>query len=131
MMKLKLLPLFALAALSVAACSSPTAPPTPAAARWIPLNVEYRQWWGEVEQCSGLSRSIDDITFFAVPSLPNSDVGAYYTDGSRIYLVEIFKNDELVIKHEMMHALLQNVSGHPAHYFSDVCGDLMGADRTD
>lgn len=107
------------------ACSSPTQPaPKEYGAVAIPATQQYRRWWADLEQCSGLRGNIDAVQFYGVDSLNNHAVGRTFTDGPRVYLVSLFASDSLVVSHEMMHALLQR-TGHPVHYFNGVCGDLL------
>jgi len=97
------------------------------------IGPEFRGWWMGLQACSGLSGRLTDIDFFYVPreSLPSAlhgirTVGAYYPSSNRIFVVQSAKLDREVIRHEMMHALLRNESGHPPKYFGadGVCGYL-------
>lgn len=83
----------------------------------------YRSWWVELEACSGLSGSIDGVRFYSAASL-GGELGHWYQDGNRIYLLESRTETEFAVKHEMMHALLQR-GDHPPEYFAaDRCGSL-------
>jgi hypothetical protein len=93
----------------------------------------FLQWWRELEACSKLSRSIDKVGFFYVPheTLPSAlhgirTVGLYFPQSNRIFVVEAEKSNRQVVRHEMMHALLRDESGHPPRYFGadGLCGYL-------
>lgn len=84
----------------------------------------FRQWWTELEACSKLSRRLDRVGFFYVrqETLPSTlhgirTVGLYFPSSNRIFVVEAEKSNRQVVRHEMMHALLRDQSGHPAEYF--------------
>ena len=86
--------------------------------------------WTELESCSGRHRSFDAVDFFYVPrellsaSQGIRTVGQFFPATNRIYVVESKRNDRAVLRHEMMHALVRDIPGHPVKYFSagGVCG---------
>ena len=93
----------------------------------------FRQWWNELEGCSKLSRNLDGVGFFYVSAetLPSAlhgirTLGQYFPQSNRIFVVASAKSDRQVIRHEMMHALLRDESGHPPMYFGSdgLCGYL-------
>ena len=93
----------------------------------------FRPLWNGLEACSKLSRNLHAVNFYSVPveTLPSSlhgirTVGMYFPASDRIFIVEAEKWNTSVIRHEMMHALLRDESGHPAKYFGPdgVCGYL-------
>ncbi len=113
----------ALAFLLVAACESPVmsdvhpydAPPI------------YRQWYAELEACSGLKGDFDAIRFFTAESITEGGEQrrGYWTPRHKITLQDNMVEPVFawLIKHEMMHDLL-NSGAHPAHYFDGACGNL-------
>jgi hypothetical protein len=111
--------------MALTACTSCTAPgPTIYGAVPLPITDQYRAWWWHIEQCSGLHGDINAVQLFKVDSLSDHAVARQVSPPMRIYLVDIFVSDSLVVQHEMLHAL--GVQGHPAQYFNGACGDLRG-----
>lgn len=116
--------LVALAVLTIA-CSDALAPFT--------LTAQYRVWWEELEACSGLSGDFDAVRFYVLPDRSSFTVdgktywGYWSPQGNTITLAERWAMTEKLVKHEEMHALLQDTS-HPAAYFNGACGDLSYPD---
>jgi hypothetical protein len=102
---------------------------TPFDAPW-----QYRQWWAEDEKCSGLKGDFDHWNFAAVNAsafrVNHSDmlfIGYTWSDTHTIYLVAPFKMNPLLVKHEMIHALMDEnnmPAGHPDSLFNRKCGRL-------
>jgi hypothetical protein len=93
----------------------------------------FRSLWAELGACSKLRGNLSGVGFFYVPrtSLPSAlhgirTIGIYFPESNRIFIVESEKSNPAVIRHEMMHALLKNASGHPPLYFGadGLCGYL-------
>jgi hypothetical protein len=88
----------------------------------------YRDWYQKTEACSGRTGEFSTIQFYVVPgvdSFPTEEgakVGWWILDGgtNRIVLAGNLASQELVVRHEMLHALLQR-PGHPTEYFVDRC----------
>jgi len=98
----------------------------------LDITAEYRQWWGELEACSGLQGNIDNVRFYSVPSLSGGVVGRIWYGGSPLIEIvsvnpQAWTHVGWAVKHEMMHALL-NRSGHPVEYFDGRCGNLTKGD---
>ena len=94
---------------------------------------EFFRWWGELKTCSKLSGDLDQIVFFHVPvkTLASSlhgirTLGQYFPETQRIFVIDDERTNPAVIRHEMMHALLKDESGHPPKYFGydGLCGYL-------
>jgi hypothetical protein len=81
----------------------------------------YAALWRGLERCSGLRGDYASVRFYTVDSLDNHAVGR--TVGRSVYLVRLFRDSEPVVRHEMLHVLLQR-NGHPAQYFRGPCGNL-------
>lgn len=115
--------------LALAACSDLTAPD--GAVRIYPIPEQYRVWWGEIEQCSGLRGSINAVEFYQVPLTTDSYGGGrtrWRTGSPTLILMEPdVVMYERTVKHEMMHALgkWNSYDGHPPRYFTELCGNLM------
>jgi hypothetical protein len=89
--------------------------------------------WDQLKACSKLSGNFRNVGFFYVPrpSLPSvihgiRTLGLYFPESNRIFIIESEKSNPEVIRHEMMHALLRDESGHPPKYFGPdgLCGEL-------
>lgn len=76
----------------------------------------YRNWWNEVKSCSGISGvpdssfnalkwvSVDSDGFMAMGSGPY--IGYTYAWDKEIWVLNRYKLNELLIKHELLHYLL-------------------------
>jgi hypothetical protein len=103
-------------------------PPLPAQAQQVLPPDEYRTWWSETEACAGRSGDIDQIAWYLVPDAETFDsksglkVGlwTHSGEGVRIVIAGNYADNELVVRHEMLHALLDR-EGHPAEYFETRC----------
>ena len=93
------------------------------------LTAQYRVWWAELEECSGLRGDFDAVSFYIRPrteefTVDGANYWGYWTPGSNsITLAERWAMTEKLVKHEEMHALLQDVA-HPVAYFDGACGNL-------
>ena len=123
-------PLVWLLALSgAAACEALTPPPAtaPSAAAATPP-PDYARWWEETERCSGLSGDFRTIEWYVIPRVSTfatqhgERVGLWSASstGASVVLAENFADNELVVRHEMLHALLGQ-RGHPTEYFARRC----------
>lgn len=105
-------------------------PLDPRAVPLQPLPV-YARWWSMVESCSGLQGSLGAVTWYQVPNSETVDYGGDEVSGywasadSRIVLAGGATLSGLVVRHEMLHALLRNVKGHPREYFLERCGGIV------
>lgn len=92
-----------------------------------PLPTIYRQWWAELEACSGFRGDLDAINFFVTPHMEPADRVGYThrRPGSAPMIVfrAGWEDREWIVKHEMMH-VLGNFTTHPPEYFKGRCGDL-------
>lgn len=93
--------------------------------------IQYATWWSMTEGCSGLTGNLDAVGWYTVPldslggfAYEGSEFdGLWFKDGNRIYLAANDVNKGSVVRHEMLHALLQ-YHGHPTEYFVTRCGAL-------
>lgn len=93
--------------------------------------IQYATWWNMTEACSGLSGNFDAVSWYTIPvdslggfSYEGSEFdGLWFIDGDRIYLAANAVSKGSVVRHEMLHALLQS-HGHPVEYFVTRCGAL-------
>jgi hypothetical protein len=123
-------PLLWLLALSGAAACEMLAPPEPLPAAAEPAfpSSQYARWWAETENCSGLRGDMTAIAWYVVPDASSfsTEIGekvglwSRSTEGARVVLAGKFARNELVVRHEMLHALLGQ-TGHPPEYFTRRC----------
>ena len=113
--------------LAVTNCGG-TTDPLPAGAIRMDPPVIYQTWWEDVEFCSGKTADFSAISWYYVPgdggftAGSSSDVvGVWRPAGNSITLAEFVLENPLVVRHEMLHAILQRTD-HPAEYFVDDCG---------
>ena len=120
--------LLALVAL-IAGCSNPAGPPFPDDAVPLVLPAPFRHWWTLTERCSGLTGDFASVRWFLVRR-PTFDVrddrydAFWYQSGNRIVVAEPYLLNGGVIRHEMLHAILQRGS-HPLDQFTDRCGGVV------
>jgi hypothetical protein len=93
--------------------------------------AQYRAWWALTEACSGVRGNFNAVTWYTVPntntfSLEGEAVnGAWYGGhDNRIVLGDSAEFVGSLVRHEMLHALLQ-VSGHPRQQFLGNCSDIV------
>lgn len=120
-----------LVGLLVSACAHPKtggAPLAPVGRAWsVPTLELYQQWWTKTEQCAGIRGDMSRVTFYAVDT-PTGSIslgtkvahGWWVRKGNRIYLPANALGEEWLVRHEMLHALLQRGS-HPPEMFVDAC----------
>ena len=116
-------------ALALTACDLVDPWLAPGAEQFAPPSV-YERWWSMVESCSGLSRPMGDVPFYVVRGtneipLENGDkVAAYWSPaGDWIVVAEYYQMFGQVVRHEMLHALLER-TGHPREIFLDRCAGV-------
>lgn len=88
----------------------------------------YRDWHLKTEECSGRTGEFPTIQFYVVPGVDSFSteegrkVGWWILEGgiNRIVIAGNLAAQEMVVRHEMLHALLQR-AGHPPEYFVDRC----------
>jgi hypothetical protein len=114
----------------IVACGSTTDPLPKGAVPLVP-RVIYATYWSEVEQCSGETADFSAVKWYYVPgdggfqSGTSADVVGVWEPGpNTITLAEYVIDNPLVVRHEMLHAVLKRVD-HPAEYFVDRCGVLV------
>lgn len=92
----------------------------------VPLATadRYREWWARTEACSGRTGDFDAIQWYVVRgrdfACPTGRCVGRWEPNHRIYLAEAWVQSELVVRHEMLHALLGR-AGHPAPPFGQGC----------
>ena len=84
----------------------------------------YREWWNKTQACSGRKADFDRIRWsvvegYSFPCKSGQCVG-HWESSHHIYIAREWLNDEMVVRHEMLHDLLAE-SGHPNPPFGDQC----------
>ena len=113
------------------ACAAPKAagaPLAPLGRSWaVPTLGLYQEWWDKTMACSGQRGQMTDVSFYAVDApagaieLAGEMAHAWWVrEGNRIYLPASALSEEWLVRHEMLHALLQRGS-HPASVFVKAC----------
>jgi hypothetical protein len=128
-LKISLRPLF-LALPLLEACDL-TGPALPAGAEHFVPPAVYQQWWQLTEECSGSSGSFAGVSWYRVPgvdAIPLGDGtsvnGRWDASGNRIILAGDSEFAGDLVRHEMLHALLQS-GGHPRNAFIARCGGVV------
>lgn len=117
--------------LGLGACAAPRAagaPVAPLGRAWaVPTLGLYQEWWDKTVACSGRQGQMSSVNFYAVdaPSgaieLAGEMAHAWWVrEGNRIYLPANALGQEWLVRHEMLHALLQRGS-HPPEIFVKAC----------
>ena len=119
---------------ALTACGGPVEPiPLPNGARTFVPEAVFRDWWHEMELCSGRTARYDDVTWFVVPGedpfrVPNhaAPVAGYWDPAAnRIVVLQYLPNRRApTIRHEALHAILRRVN-HPVAYFETKCGPVI------
>lgn len=84
--------------------------------------AEYAEWYMEVEECTGVEGDFDAVRWFEVPHERWWDpVWKQYAVGTwrsphDIYLAEPRRDDEGIVKHEMVHDVLRGGQTHDARF---------------
>jgi len=126
------MPMYCLALLvTLAACEAALGPaePLPASAQLLTAPEQYREWWAKTEACSGRSGDFSQVQWYIIPDVHTfqTDAGekvglwTHSSSGVRIIIAGNYSSNELVVRHEMLHALLDR-EGHPREYFQNRCG---------
>jgi hypothetical protein len=111
---------------------------------WTPSRW-FEAWWAKNEACSGLTGDLRRIRWFVVhgytfddPSggerSANGQLAGLATQDGRVFLAGDWKNDPMVVRHEMLHQLLyQNGrgGGHPHVLFKQQCQLTVDSYRYD
>lgn len=116
--------------ITLAGCQAPLGPLAPLpdnAVAFLPP-AEYQAWWAMTETCSARQGDPGRIAWFVVPNVAafmtsRGQKAAGWsrgTDGSRIVIAGAYQDSQMVVRHEMLHALLDR-GDHPPEYFVNRC----------
>ena len=77
--------------------------------------AQFRSWWAEMEECTGISKPYDEIRWHVADAIWNiidgfSAWGMYYLVPAEIIIVrnQTLEQLEHTVKHETLHHLVQN-----------------------
>ena len=117
--------------LCLVSCGLATAPLPPNSEALAPPAV-YARRWAMTEACSGLSGDLAAVRWYHVPSYAikvNGEEAAGYwsSSGNRIVLTDGIVDYGAGVRHEMLHALLQN-GDHPRAQFLGSCASLVNCE---
>lgn len=91
----------------------------PLGATPISARPQYRFWWSLTEHCSGLTGEFASVRWYTVPNAailtPDSSSpisGYWYPKSNSIVIAAASLDDGQLVRHEMLHALLQRID-HP------------------
>jgi hypothetical protein len=78
-----------------------------------PLPV-YAEWWSATESCSGRAGDLDAISWYTATGITADGALAsgLWRPPHDIILLLGRENDEFVVRHEMLHDLLEGDAGH-------------------
>ena len=105
-------------------------PDFPDGARRYQPSIRYKGWWQAVEACSGRTGLLGAIRWYTAgdETIPYTIDGvngiAYRGDVPVIVIAARHVNDGAVVRHEMLHVLLDR-DGHPGEYFVQRCGGVV------
>jgi hypothetical protein len=114
---------------AVFACSEVTAPRLPEGAIPMQPMEVYARWWDLVEECSARTGDFRDISWYVVPgaeSIPTEigNVQGMWLPGNRIVIAGKSVRHGPLVRHEMLHALVQT-TGHPRADFIGRCDGVV------
>lgn len=115
-------------------CAHPTAPDLPAGAvRWLPP-TRFSLWWRLTEACSDHVGDQAAVEWYIVPNATTLDVNGERLHGywigsspNRIILADAHRLDGPLVRHEMLHALLQSAE-HSRQSFVTDCDGVVACD---
>ncbi|NIR43331.1 MAG: hypothetical protein GWN99_05275 [Gemmatimonadetes bacterium] len=97
----------------------------PVAARPLEPPSTYRIWWGEVQECVGAWAPFGRIRWYEAEQIHNIEAGTDHRGAWKpphsIYIDSEWVSFEPVVKHEMVHELLQR-RDHDSLFFQACAG---------
>jgi hypothetical protein len=112
-------------------CDNLVDPPLPSGATQFSAPAVYTRWWAMVEQCSGLSGSLNAVHWYSTPEQlwnPNNSTdpveGYWSLASNRVVLNSNDTIDGPTVRHEMLHALTRS-GAHSRSAFLKGCGGVV------
>jgi hypothetical protein len=115
------------------ACKETTAPDVPSTAVPLVTPARFALWWRLTQACSGTTGDFASVSWYVVPNATTLDFEGEQVNGywignpDRIVLADAYRDNGLLVRHEMLHALLHH-SGHPRSAFVTACGGMVACD---
>lgn len=109
-------------------CRSPTAVYPPDGAVPFTPPAVYASWWSMVEQCAGRRGNFQAVQWFLMPGAHSFDLGdmrvagVWTRAGNAITVGEHARLNGQLVRHEMLHAILQGGSHPRAQYLGHCAG---------
>jgi len=79
----------------------------------------YAAWWERTEECSGLTGDFEAIDWYIIPGqtfeLDGAEWVGHWIQNVGIVIAGLYRNHEVVVRHEMLHELL-GAEGHPPEF---------------
>ncbi len=119
-----------LSLLGLGACADSSVAFAPDAATPLTPPAFYLTLWHETETCAGRTADYGAVSWYVLPagaswSSENRDIlGAWRERDNRITMRAEYVNDSLVVRHEMLHAILHD-GRHSVEFFFTRCGELV------
>jgi hypothetical protein len=116
-----------------AACERPVAPVLVAGAQRFEPPAVYQLWWQMTLECSGRRAPLSGVRWYVVPGARTVQVNgeryaAYWSSGGNaIVLAEEAMFDGPLVRHEMLHSLI-DAGTHPRGEFLGRCGGVVACD---
>jgi hypothetical protein len=116
------------------ACAVPVEPVLVDGAERFEPPPAYQLWWDMVTACSGRNRPIASVRWYMVPGAQTVEVrgdryaGYWSSAGNAIVLAEAAVLDGPLVRHEMLHSLIED-AGHPRSEFLGRCGGVVVCDQ--
>jgi hypothetical protein len=109
-------------------CATEPTVSLPEGAQAFTAPADYTVWWSKTESCAELAGRMNRVEWYVVPGVSTFEtdlgpkVGIRVKVGDRITIVLAgeYQHHEMVVRHEMLHAILDR-PGHPALYFEERC----------
>lgn len=111
-------------------CRSPTAVFPPDGALPFTPPAVYASWWSMVEQCAGRAARFDAVRWFVMPGAHSFDLGdlrvagVWTRAGNAITVGEHARMNGQLVRHEMLHAILQ-MGSHPRSQYLARCAGVV------
>ena len=83
----------------------------------------YQPWWSATETCSGRTGRFDRVTWYLADGITGDGKLAFarWSEPHEIVIVHGYEDDERIVRHEMLHDLLEGDRLHERTEW-DVCG---------
>jgi hypothetical protein len=116
--------------IAVTACDRLVGLPLPSDAEQFSPPAVYSTWWNMTQACSGQTGSLGAVTWFKTskalhdPRTGEVIIGYWVAGSNWIVLETTAMRDGGAVRHEMLHALLQQ-GGHPRNQFLGKCAGTV------